>query len=53
MANSIAHGHPTSILNDRITQLDHEQMMVAVRAVERHVAPERQDEMLRMLGARS
>lgn len=53
MSNSLAHGSPTSILNDPITPLDQEQKMVAVRAVERHVAPERQDEMLRMLGARS
>jgi len=53
MANSIAYGHPTSILNDPITPLDHEQKMVAVRAVERHVTPDRQDEILRMLGARS
>lgn len=53
MANSIAYGHPTSILNDPITPLNQEQKMVAVRSVEKHVALDKQDEILRMLGARS
>lgn len=52
MVSSIAYGHPTDILANA-KPLDAQQRMIAVRAVEKHVALEKQDEILRMLGARS